>query len=209
MRGMPVSEPQRVLPLDRCPHCSVASPLMVQMWLGQGQTSRSVYTRQWAVFMCTNCGGAVLAASDIGINLSMHDPYAVYPSPPTAHKDLPEVARTYLDQAYRTLDAPDAAAVMAGSAVDAMLKALGYETGSVYARIDKALQDNKLTDGMAQWAHAVRLEANRPRHADAANPHVSAAEARQAVDFAEALGNFLFVLTARIKRGIQEAEASS
>lgn len=91
---------------------------------------------------------------------------------------------------------------MAGSAVDAMLKSHGYAEGSLYARIDKALADNLLTRGMADWAHEVRLDSNRPRHSDAANPHVTREQAKQAVDFAEALGNFLFVLTARIERGL-------
>ena len=95
--------------------------------------------------------------------------------------------------------------MVAGSAVDAMLKHLGYESGSVYARIDQAKSDGLLTSGMAEWAHSVRLGANRPRHADKDAPHVSPAEARQSVDFAEALGNFLFVLTARVNRGIEEA----
>jgi hypothetical protein len=84
---------------------------------------------------------------------------------------------------------------LARSAVDAMLKKRGYETGSLYARIDKALADNLLTKRMADWAHEVRLGSNRPRHADKDKPHVSASEAAQSVEFAEALGNFPFVLT--------------
>jgi hypothetical protein len=110
-----------------------------------------------------------------------------------------------LQQAYDVLHAPDAAAVMAGSAVDAMLKHHDYTEGSLYARIDEALEDNLLTKGMADWAHEVRLGSNRPRHADKEDPHVSPVEGKQSVEFAEALGNFLFVLTARIDRGIQAA----
>jgi hypothetical protein len=106
---------------------------------------------------------------------------------------------------YETLHAPDAAAVMAGSAVDAMLKAHGLEAGSLYARIDEALTKNLLTQGMADWAHNVRLGSNRPRHADKDKPHVSPNEAKQSVEFAEALGNFLFVLTARVNRGLKAA----
>jgi Domain of unknown function (DUF4145) len=56
--------------------------------------------------------------------------------------------------------------MVAGSAVDAMLKHHGYKDGSLYARIDEALKDNLLTKGMADWAHEVRLGSNRPRHAD-------------------------------------------
>jgi hypothetical protein len=129
------------------------------------------------------------------------------PAPRSAHEDIPERARIFLQQAYDTLHAPDASAVMAGSAVDAMLKAINYNDGSLYSRIDKALEDNVLTKGMADWAHEVRLGSNRPRHADENNPHVSKAEAAQSVEFAEALGNFLFVLTARINRGLQAAAA--
>jgi Domain of unknown function (DUF4145) len=128
-----------------------------------------------------------------------------FPAAKAAHEDLPQTARIFLQQAYETLHAPDAAAVMAGSAVDAMLKERGYETDTLYQRIDKALADNLLTKGMADWAHEVRLGSNRPRHADKDKPNVSPAEAAQSVEFAEALGNFLFVLTARIDRGLKAA----
>jgi hypothetical protein len=104
---------------------------------------------------------------------------AIYPEAKEAHGDLPERARRYLQQAYDSLGAPDAAAVMAGSAVDAMLKNLGLVEGSLYSRIDQAVEQNLLTQGMADWAHRVRLDANRPRHADEDQPHVSPQEAAQ------------------------------
>ena len=99
---------------------------------------------------------------------------------------------------------------MAGSAVDSMLKEKGYDDRkkSLYERIDQALSDNILTAGMAEWAHEVRLGSNRPRHADKEKPHVAPDEAAQSVEFAEALGNFLFVLTAKVERGIKAAQAA-
>ncbi len=99
--------------------------------------------------------------------------------------------------------------MLAGSAVDAMLKHLGLREGSLYARIDEAVTKNMLTQGMANWAHEVRLGSNRPRHADDEEPHVTHDEARQSVEFAEALGQFLFVLTAKIERGIQAAQEAT
>jgi hypothetical protein len=134
---------------------------------------------------------------------------AFFPETRRAHGDVPEPARTFLQQAFETLHAPDAASMVAGSAVDAMLKKLGLEEGSLYARIDQALDKNLLTKGMADWAHEVRLGSNRPRHADKDKPHVSAAEAKQSVEFAEALGQFLFVLTARVERGIAGAKEAA
>ncbi|MBX4972619.1 DUF4145 domain-containing protein [Rhizobium lentis] len=133
---------------------------------------------------------------------------ALYPAEKSAHEDLPDVARKFLQQAYETLHAPDASTMMAASAVDAMLKEKGYAAGSLYHRIDQALADNVLTQGMATWAHSVRLEANGVRHADVAKPHATPEDASRTVEFAEALGNFLFVLTARIERGIQAAQSS-
>jgi hypothetical protein len=113
------------------------------------------------------------------------------------------MAQNFLRQAIETLHAPDAAAVMAGSAVDAMLKAKGYTEGTLYSRIDSAKADAILTAGMAEWAHSVRLGSNRPRHADKDSPHVSPEDARRSVDFAEALGNFLFVLTSQIEAALK------
>jgi hypothetical protein len=133
----------------------------------------------------------------------------IIPEPTSAHKDLPPIAKRFLQQAMDSLHAPDAAAVMAGSAVDAMLKDRGFREESLYARIDKAKDSNLLTESMAEWAHSVRLGSNRPRHADEDKPHVSIEEARQSVEFSEALGNFLFVLTARIARGIQSANEAN
>jgi len=193
--------------VDRCPHCTVAAPLLVRLWIGQTPSAiGNVYV--WGMYACTRCGGVVCARSSNGYGMDERNPALIFPEIKSAHEDIPPVARRFLQQAMDTLYAPDAAAVMAGSAVDAMLKDLGFRSGSVYSRIDEALGANQLTQGMADWAHSVRLGSNRPRHADEDRPHVTETEALQSVEFAEALGTFLFVLTARIQRGIAAATAS-
>ena len=130
----------------------------------------------------------------------------LYPEVKRAATEIPEPARKYLQQAFETLNAPDAAAVMAGSAVDAMLKHLKLVDGSVYSRIDEAVRQHILTAAMGEWAHEVRLGSNRPRHADVEDPHVSLKQAQQSVEFAEALGHFLFVLSSRVNKGIADAK---
>jgi Domain of unknown function (DUF4145) len=191
--------------IGRCPHYSIAKPNMIRAWGSQGATKRTDGgpPTWWGAYVCLSCGGLVaLNGRPAGNEFVVAD---IFPLSKSAHEDLPERARKYLQQAYETLHAPDAAAVMAGSAVDAMLKAKNCDKGSLYERIDKVLADNVLTKGMADWAHEERLGSNRPRHADEKNPHVSPDEATQSVEFAEALGNFLFVLTARIDRGLKAA----
>jgi len=203
--------------ISRCPHCSVATPHLKHLWTTPHQImlpDKPLEGRFWATYLCTTCANLVLVKCQ-GSNRqnegqgfpANHKIEKLFPEPKSAHDDIPEPARTFLQQAYETLHAPDAAAVMAGSAVDAMLKYHKYTEGSLYSRIDQAVTDNLLTKGMADWAHAVRLGSNRPRHADKDKPHVSPEEAKQSVEFAEALGNFLFVLTARIERGLRAAGA--
>jgi hypothetical protein len=130
----------------------------------------------------------------------------IFPAPQKVDAAIPESARKYLVQAHETLHAPDAAALMAASAVDAMLKEQGLTEGSLYNRIDKAVEQHILTEPMGKWAHAVRLEANNVRHADQSNPHVTKPQAEQVVEFASALGDFLYVLTAKIAKGVEDAK---
>ena len=199
---------QQLSYLPHCPHCGIAGPqvLLVANPDPVGALDRKTPMTRWAAYRCTSCAGWILAKGEPGVRVANPNIVEVIPGFRKAHEDLPEQARNYLQQAMQTLLAPDASAVMSGSAVDSMLKALGYEKGSVYERIDIAFKDHKITDGMAEWAHSVRLGANRPRHADKDSPHVSPEEAQRSLEFAEALGNFLFVLTARIERGIRAAK---
>jgi hypothetical protein len=60
---------------------------------------------------------------------------------------------------------------------------------------------------MGKWAHEVRLGSNRPRRADKEDPHVSPKQAQQCVEFAEAFGHYLFVLSVRVNKGIADAKA--
>lgn len=139
-------------------------------------------------------------------NTEVPEVFLVFPTVQTVAAEIPPMAQRFLQQAMDTLHAPDAAAVMAGSAVDAMLKHSGYTDGSLYKRIDQAQTDGLLTKGMADWAHSVRLGSNRPRHADEDKPHVSPEEAKRSVRFAQSLGDFLFVLTAQIEDAVQHAQ---
>ncbi|TMK05015.1 MAG: DUF4145 domain-containing protein [Alphaproteobacteria bacterium] len=196
---------QQLIGLKRCPHCSIAGPHFTSVCISQGPTPRTDGGKKinWGAYHCSSCGSIVTVSAELaGASFAFK---GAFPDAKIAHEDIREPARTFLQQAYETLHAPDAAAVMAGSAVDAMLKAHGLEAGSLYARIDEALTKNLLTQGMADWAHNVRLGSNRPRRADKDKPHVSPNEAKQSVEFAEALGNFLFVLTARVNRGLKAA----
>ncbi|WP_105421836.1 DUF4145 domain-containing protein [Neorhizobium sp. T25_27] len=191
----------------RCPHCSTPDAGFEQWWITHGVSSsfNGGPSYVWGVYACNSCGGMMLTRGNSGDTSAEPIIHQYIPQARQAHEDIPVPARTYLEQAMSTLHAPDASAVMSGSAVDSMLKLLGYEKGSVYSRIDEAVAEHKITENMGEWAHSVRLGANRPRHADLESPHVSPEEATQSLEFAEALAFFLFVLTRRIERGREAA----
>jgi hypothetical protein len=86
-----------------------------------------------------------------------------------------------------------------------MLKAKGLSAGSLYSRIDEAAKSHLITADMAAWAHDIRIDANGQRHADDALPLPTLRDAEKCIDFASALGEFMFALPARVQRGRQTA----
>lgn len=132
----------------------------------------------------------------------------IYPSIEGIDISIPDRARNYLSQARDSLHAPSGAVMLAAAAVDAMLKEKNYKTGSLYGLINQAVADHLITPDMARWAHEVRLDANDERHVDEQATMPDEAQARKCLDFALALAQFLFVLPARVTRGLQEAEAN-
>lgn len=191
------------LHLSRCPHCSVDTPNLT--FAGQFQPASSAgVTRYWRAYICARCAG-VVTANAYGWDQEV---LAIFPSSQDVSEDLPDRAREYLNQALNSLSSPAGAVMLAASAVDAMLKAKGLSSGSLYSRIDEAVKAHLITAEMAEWAHDVRLDANDQRHSDQDVPLPDQAQAKKCVEFATALGQFLFVLPARVERGIKSAKGS-
>jgi hypothetical protein len=82
-----------------------------------------------------------------------------------------------------------------------MLKDKGFKDGSLYSRIESAVAAHLITSEMGVWAHEIRLDANDQRHSDEQAPLPSEADAAKAIEFANALAQFLYVLPAMVVRG--------
>lgn len=119
---------------------------------------------------------------------------------------IPERPREFLRQARESLGQPVGAIMLCASAVDAILKDHDLKDGTLYARIDLAKDQGLITDGMAKWAHQVRLDANDQRHADEAAPLPTQKDAERSLSFASALAEILYVIPARVTRGIEESK---
>lgn len=187
------------LPVQRCPHCNIAQPLVNRVWNTDTKNFRGGTPRKWGVYNCATCGGLILAVAP-GVTQNA-DIAEMWPAPDAVADELPARAKEYLSQAISSIHAPVGAVVTAASAVDAMLKSKGYKEGTLYSRIDHAARDHVITPDMAAWAHEVRLDANDQRHADEAAELPTSDDAMRVIEFAKALGQFLFVLPARVERG--------
>jgi hypothetical protein len=190
------------LELDRCPYCNVDKPSLHQIFTTISNSHDGAHKRFWKIYLCARCGGLVLASSQDESGWV----YEMYPSAIQIDDVIPEPAKSYLQQALDSLHAPAGAVMLAASAIDAMLKNKSYRDGSLKSRIDKAAADHLITEGMAKWAHNIRLDANDQRHADEAAPLPDEADARRSIDFAIALGEFLFVLPAKVNKGLEESK---
>lgn len=203
MDQSPNLEPE--LALARCPHCAVSRPRLTGQMMKNTQTHAGAGKRWWGVYECVTCGGWVTAWSKMN-NGPVEE---VFPGSITVSTEIPAKARNFLAQAIESLHAPSGAIMLAGSAVDAMLKDKGYVKGNLYGRIEAAAKQHLITMEMGRWAHEIRLEANDERHADLGSSPPDLDEAKRSVDFALALGEFLFVLPARVTRGIAASTSPS
>lgn len=189
--------------IKRCPHCSVAMPRVSLDNQFETKDHSQLNYRRWGVYVCSSCGGVVTAwANDWGADVQQY-----FPNSTSVSEDVPEKPRIYLQQANDSLHAPAGAVMLSASAVDAMLKFRGLGEGSLYKRIELAIEQNILTSDMGEWAHEVRLDANDQRHADEDASLPTMEDARRALDYALALAEFLFILPNRVKRGISNAKS--
>lgn len=187
------------LKLKRCPHCSVDNPnLLVVQQEFQTTADDGSNTRAWRTYKCRRCGGVIVAWA----YTHNREVQATYPETEKIDDNLPGKVKAYLQQAIDSTFAPSGSVMLCASAVDAMLKEKGYLDGSLYARINKAADEGLLTREMATWAHQVRLEANDERHSDVEAELPSVDDAKQAIEFTKTLSEFLFVLPAKVTRGI-------
>ncbi len=188
------------LDLSRCPHCNVDTPSLISCHSIETRDSENNHWRTWRIYLCNRCGG-LITASSYGYGSSTLE---IFPGSSELDEAIPEKARAYLAQAISSLNAPAGAIMLSASAVDAMLKAKEYRTGSLYERVNKAAEDHLITAGMAKWAHQVRLEGNGQRHADEEEALPTIEDARSSIGFSRALAEFLFVLPSRVDEGIEK-----
>lgn|SRR5690606_31645381 len=188
--------------IKRCPHCNVDNPNLTQTARFNTNSFNGANQRIWVTYACQRCGGVTTAWA------YQHNPeiQQMFPNAISLDSSIPDRAKAYLDQAIDSLHAPAGSIMLSASSVDAMLKEKGYKDGSLYSRINKAVEDHLITKEMADWAHEVRLDANDQRHADESTSLPTEKDAQITIDFTLALAQFLFVMPSRVQQGIEKAK---
>ncbi len=194
---------EKTLKLNRCPHCSVDNPNLVSVINELVTTSdNGTNSRIWLVYKCMRCGGIVTANCTPQSRVVQN----IYPMSESVNEILPEKVKAYLQQAIDSTFAPAGSVMLCASAIDAMLKENDLKDGSLYTRINKAAEAGLLTKEMAKWAHQVRLDANDQRHSDTEATLPTVNDAKQSIEFAQTLAEFLFVLPSKVKHGIESTK---
>lgn len=195
------------LNLDRCPHCSTHRPILQNRWGVKTKAYTGHNQRHWNVYGCNTCGGMVIAASEREGSSPVDE---IYPKPIGVDQSVPEPAKKFLEDAMQSTGS---GAVMAAcSAVDAMLQSRDDEIknlGTLNLRIEKAAENNLITEDMKTWATQVRLDAIDQRHPEKGKPVAGGEDARRIIEFAQALAMFLFVVPAMVTRGIEKTKKES
>ena len=176
--------------LRRCPHCKVARP-----YLDRVHSEERLHVGESTIERCRKCERLIMVFSDPKGEVT------IYPNLEQASEHLPSRAKDYLDQAMSCVDAPAGSVILSASAVDSMLKAKGLTEGSLHSRIEAAATNQLITADMKDWAHEVRLPANEQRHSDEDVELPTSDDAERSIMFAKALGEFLFVLPAKVAAG--------
>jgi hypothetical protein len=187
------------LDISRCPHCYIHKPNLNSLF--QEFTTKAdngSNERHWGIYFCAKCGGVVTAFTNSPNTLPSYFPGGI-----TLDQSLPKKVKEYLQQAIGSLSAPSGAVMLCASAVDSMLKEKGYKDGTLYKRIEKAVEDHLLTKEMGEWAHKVRLDSNDQRHADEDAELPTYNEAQQSIEFTKTLSELLFLLPNKIKQGLE------
>ncbi len=110
---------------------------------------------------------------------------------------VPDSIRKSYDQALRCYGTSsfDACAVMCRRCLEALCRSFGIEKGTLEQKLKALAQNGSVESRLLEWAHSVRAVGNDAAHDT--EVELTKDDARDALDFTEALLMYVFVLNAR------------
>jgi len=156
---------------------------------------------------CGNCGGYVLvmwSASEHGPQQGLHD-YVRVPWPKgvgDGSENWPDTVKRMWRQAHDSLNNEnyDAAAVMARSALQAVMRSQKAKGKDLYGEIEDLAAKGIIPTIIKDWAHEVRQLAKPAAHPDEDEDETSSEDAEDIVKFLDYLLEYTYDVPARIKK---------
>lgn len=155
---------------------------------------------------CGSCGGYVLvmwSVNEYGGSRDLHD-YRVLPWPlgiRQGSKNWPETVTRFWRQAHNSLKSEnfDAAAVMARSALQAVMREQQAKKGSLQSEIDDLTAKGVLPASLKEWAYELKELGNEAAHPASNSQQVDPEDVRDVIKFLD----FLLEYTYDVPKQIQ------
>jgi hypothetical protein len=171
------------------------------------------YGDSYFVSLCRRCSSPFLVRqSRYGVPgefETVTSEVVLYPNASRLPADgIPDPARRAYEQALRCYSAAsyEACALMCRRCLEALCKSFSVAGNSLNRKVDALCTAGIIDKRLAQWAHGVRAIGNEAAHDTDAE--LSKDDARDAIDFTEALLMYVFALNARFAEFQQRRSAA-
>lgn len=223
---MDANEPLSAQPLGRWGHLSDENKMIVECHYCEAKVDAKVLAQveisspdepfpfRSSYIQCPVCSHPMLAGEEkVQISEDTFEwtpPNRLWPDP-KQHIDwsIPDIVRVSLEEAQVCFRARaySASVVMCGRALEGML--VHFETKSkTFARGLAELNERGIVDGrLFEWGDELRRVRNLGAHAT--DQTISREDAKDVLDFANAICEYVFVLTARFQRFVNRKQESS
>jgi hypothetical protein len=185
-----------------CPHCVAPASATVKgiaIWDGRNAEGEPIEPPlEYAFVQCASCQGvAIEMREDYGRGFEADEPAFLYPAPHRLSNDVPHGLRQEWAEARDCFDAKayKATVVMVRRTLEGTCKEEGVAERSLYASLKKMETQGKIDGMLADWANLLRVVGNEGAHYT--GNAVSREDAEDALSFAEALLDHIYVLRKR------------
>jgi predicted RNA-binding Zn-ribbon protein involved in translation (DUF1610 family) len=179
-----------------CPSCNVRISCKPRATVYEGD---AVAQDAICLFQCPTCGTAIVGRAetsmDINGDIGFNHTERVYPSPAriqlnsaipaSARKDLQDAQKCHFSGIH------SASAVLCGRAIERIVRDKTGEK-TIAKGLQKLLDDRIIDEKLYSWADALRKERNSAAHAT--DDEITAENARDLLDFAIAIYEYVYVL---------------
>lgn len=201
-----------------CPTCNIMLEVRI-IARGSGEprvngvtsldgSDAAYHVDHYSVALCRRCNGPFLVRESLygvpGEFETVTDETVLYPTSFGANLEgLPDSIARSMDQAHRSYSASsyDACALMCRRALEALCRTLSARGRTLASRLADMRESERIDARLLSWANGVRLVGNEAAH-DVEAP-VDAADARDILDFTEALLMYVFTLDAKFRSFVE------